>query len=290
MTIKNNTLVAEIGLKAAAAWNVASKEGDGGDALATHALYIAARVASFDALVNRGSKSEPEIETVSFDLLTYDVDPFNADGSVDMKLKAARTAAVAQHVFGLDELDNAVKQRIGRASKMALYLARKYAHLDDEEYMLQVATRTVKVSRATGSNMTTCLVVPHEAIYSPPAEDADEEDKAYYERNRMAPKTLNGKDKASLAELGKRANPPKTTRAAGEAKDKGASLVASIDYVNAIVLQNANPDADESDIALSNELRRKLFDLSQSIAAYFAADPLDESDDIDFGQSKEIAA
>lgn len=268
----------EIGRKAASNWNEAGKYGDGGDALATHALFIAFRTGMFQANVNRGTKAEPEIETVSFELNDVDSDPRNVDGSVDGKLKTARTVAIAEQVFGVVDLDNAFKQRLARCIKLALFLGRKYAHLDDEEYFKAVATRVVKVARANGGNMTTCLVVPHEAIFAEPAEDADEEDKAYYERNRMAPKTLNGKDKASLAELSRRANPPKAARAAGDNKDKGASLVASIDFVNAIVMQNANPDADETDVALSSELRRKLFGLASNIAAYFAIDPLEDEE------------
>lgn len=276
--LSNSQLVSEIGRKAATAWNEAAKYGDGGDALATHALYIASRMVTFEALVNRGTKAEPEIETIAFDFLEYDVEPRNNDGTVDTKLKSARTAAIAEHVFGLVDLDNASKQRISRASKMALYLARKYADDDDETFLARVSTRQMQVQRAGGKSMTTCLVVPEGAIFAEPAEDADDEVKNRYKKMIDEPRTLNGKDKASLAELSRRANPPKATRAAGENKSSGASLEASIDFVTAIVLQNSNPDADESDVALSPALRRKLFVLSQQIAAYFVSDPLEDEE------------
>lgn len=290
MTEQNNTLAIEIGRKASTAWNEASKYGDGGDAMATHALFIAYRTMTFNAQVNRGTKAEPEIEHVSFDLAEYDVDPHNNDGTVDTKLKAARTVAVAEQVFDLSDLDNASKQRISRASKMALYLARKYADDDDDTYFARVSTRSVHVQRAKGKSMTTCLVVPEGAIYAEPAEDADDEVKRRYKKMVDEPRTLNGKDKASLAELSKRANPPKATRAAGDNKDKGATLVASIDFVTAIVMQNANPEADESDVALSNEVRRKLFKLASEIANYFTLDPMEEDETNENEASEEAAA
>jgi hypothetical protein len=278
----NNTAARDIGIRAASNWNDAAKYGDGGDALATHALFIAARTMTFTALVNRGTKSEPEIEEVSFDLSDMPNDPFNKDGSVDGKLKSARTVAVAQSVFGYEELDNALKQRLARAVKMALYLSNLYASDDDETYFARVSTRQVKVTRPGGANMSTCLVVPEGAIFAAPADDADEEVRNRYVKMIDEPRTLNGKDKASLAELGRRANPPKAPAAGNKGKsttDRGASFIGSLDYVRAIVQQNANPNAEESDVALSDEVRRKLFALAQDIASYFAIDPLEDSEE-----------
>jgi hypothetical protein len=130
--------------------------------------------------------------------------------------------------------------------------------------------------------MTTCLVVPEGAIFAEPAEDADDEVKSRYAKMIDEPRTLNGKDKASLAELGRRANPPKVERAAGGngAGEKGASFIGSLHFVRAIVQQNANPNADESDIALSDDVRRELFALAQDIAAYFAIDPLESEEEL----------
>lgn len=288
MTISNNTLAVEIGRKASTAWNEASKYGDGGDALATHALYIAARTDTFEAIVNRGTKAEPEYETESFTLSELSNEPRNNDGSVDGKLKTARTVAIAQHVFGVEELDNAFKQRLGRAIKMAMYLANLYVADEDEDYFARVSTKTMQVSRSTGKTMTTCLVVPREALIAEPAEDADDIEKENYNNRRNEKTPLNGKDKASLAELSRRAAPKKETHKGADSKksDQGASFVASIDFVNAIVMQNANPEADESDVALSNDARRKLFTLAQSIAAYFAIDPLEEESE----EAEQVAA
>jgi hypothetical protein len=276
--ISNNANVSELGRKAAEQWTIAGSAGDGGDAIATHALYLAAFTMTFKAEVNRGSKAEPEIEVVEFELADVRNDPRNNDGTVDMKLKSARTVAIAETVFGISELDNAIKQRLGRAVKMALYLWDRYQK--EEDFASLVSTRTVKTRHGGRDKMTTCLVVPNEAIYPEPAEDADEEDKARYQQLRRTPKTLNGKDKASLAELGKRANPPKAQRAAGENKtDKGATLLASIAFTRAIVQQNANSDADESEVGLSETLRRELFALAQDIAAYFAVDPMEDENE-----------
>jgi hypothetical protein len=289
MTELNNAspLAVEIGRKAATAWNEASKYGDGGDALATHALYIASRETVFEAQVNRGSKAEPEIETESFTLSEVATEPRNNDGSVDGKLKSARTVAIAQHVFGVAELDNAFKQRQARAIKLAMYLANMYRDDDDETYYNRVSTKTMQVARATGKTMTTCLVVPREALVAAPAEDADDIEKENYNNRRNEKTPLNGKDKASLAELSRRANPPKAAiKGSDERNDKGASFIASLDFVSAIVLQNANPEADESEVGLGNDARRKLFTLAQNIAAYFAIDPLEDDSD----EEEQVAA
>jgi hypothetical protein len=132
---------------------------------------------------------------------------------------------------------------------------------------------------ASKDKMTICLVVPEEAVFAAPAEDADDEVKARYEASRNLPRTLNGKDKASLAELGRRANPPKATggnTGGRDEKGKEQTFVASLAFVRAIVQQNSNEQADESEVGLSEAIRRELFGLAQDIAAYFAIDPMED--------------
>lgn len=281
MTNLENTNYVEIGRKAAASWLDASVKGEGGDALATEALYIAARTVTFTAVINTGSSAEPVLEHFDFDLSDMATDPRNADGSVDGKMKQARTVAVADKVFGLAApLDNASKQRIRRAITNALYLCNRHKDMSDEDYFKAVATRTVKMNHAGSEKMTTCLVVPYGAVFAPPAEDADEEDKAAYERNKDAPQTLHGRDKASLNELRRRANPPKSAArdsAGARDQDAGRSFNGALDYVSAIVAQWTNPEG-ESELAPNHEIRIKLFSLQSQIAALFAADPLTDDE------------
>ncbi len=124
------------------------------------------------------------------------------------------------------------------------------------------------------------LVVPFSAVHAEPSEDASDNAKAMHIAMSNVPTALDGKDKNSLAELGRRAKPPVAKRAASNDKNEGASLAASIDFVAAIVAQQLNEETPESDVALSSELRRKLFNLSSQIAAYFSADPMEESEEV----------
>lgn len=277
--VNPNAAFVEIGRRAASQWLDASVKGEGGDALATHALYIAARTCTFTAIINTGTAAEPVLEHIDFELLDMETDPRNNDGSVDGKLKQARTIAIADKVFGLSELDNASKQRIRRALTAALYLSKRNASMTDEQYFAAVSTRVVKVKHSGSDKMTTCLVVPYGAVYSPPAEDADDEEKQHYERNKDAPQTLHGRDKASLNELRKRANPPKEQRDSNGAReqDAGRSFVGAVDYVSAMLAQWTNPEG-ETDVAPNKELRLKLFTLQSQIAAVFAADPLTDEE------------
>jgi hypothetical protein len=217
--------------------------------------------------------------TTTQTLLRLATDPRNNDGSVDNTMKQARTVAIADKVFGLSELDNASKQRIRRALTSALYLAKRHEAMSDDDYFKAVATRVVKTRHAGSDKMTTCLVVPYGAIYAPPAEDADEEEKANYIRNATAPQTLHGRDKASLSELRRRANPPKATRDSNGAReqDAGKSFNGALDFISAIVAQCAATDG-ECELALNSEQRIKLFALSQSIAQLFSADPLTDEE------------
>jgi hypothetical protein len=274
-----NTRFVDLGRRASAQWLDASVKGDGGDALAVEALYVAARTATFTAVVNVGTAAEPIMENHDFELLDLETDPRNGDGSVDGKLKTARVNAVADKVFGITDMDNAFKQRLRRAVQLSLYLTKRHAGMDDEAYFAAVTTRTVKVKHAGSEKMTTCLVVPYGAIYSPPAEDADEEDKASYQRNKDAAQTLHGRDKASLNELRRRANPPKATRDSNGSReqDAGRSFNQSIDFVTAIVAQ-CLVENGECDVALNKEQRIKLFQLQSNIASLFVADPLSDEE------------
>lgn len=265
-TLNTNAIAAfDLGKEAARRWGLSVQHGEGGDANAIVALVHAQRLLTFTATVER--KKEDTAESFDFDILSLPEPYWNADGSKDTRKMAARTAALAKRLFGIDELSNAIKTRLARCIKVAVYLINSLSHLSDDELI-----NTVTIDKGK-------LSVPYGLVTNEPAEDASAKEKAVYQAMRDDPVALDGKDGLSLAELGKRANPPKASRAAASGNsDNGASFVASLDFVTAIVTQQLNEDADESDIALNSDVRRKLFSLSQQIAAYFAADPLEEEE------------
>jgi hypothetical protein len=259
-TLNNNANAVSLGMQAAAKWNSSQNAGDAGDALAITAMYYAARTMSFSATVER--KKEGVTETVDFDLDDLASPLYNADGSKDTKAMAARTLAMANKLFGVTTLSNAMKQRIGRSLKAALYLSQRHALMDDDAYFAAVVMKGSKV------------VVPYAAVHASPAVDASDNDKAVYEAMSDKACTLDGKNGASVAELLRRANPPKATRAAGDSKDEGATLKGSVQYVHAVMLQQIAA-TDECDIALGEERRKELYALMTTLTAYFAADPVE---------------
>lgn len=268
MTIKTNTQETfHFGKEAARLWGLSIERGEAGDANAILALVHAQRTVSFDATVER--KGEQSQETFEFDVLSF-ADPYwNNDGSKDTRKMAARTAALALRLFDISEVTNAIKQRLSRSIKCAIYLLNACSHMADDELFAAITLKGNK------------LVVPNELVRVEPSETASENEKAIYEAMKGRPLILDGKDKASLAELSRRANPPKANRAAGENKDNGASFNTSVKFVTAIVQQQLVETDDENavaDVALSDEARRELFKLAQYISAYFSADPLEDTE------------
>lgn len=259
-----NTTV-EIGKEAARLWNLSIERGDQGDANAIVALVHAQRFVTFTATVERKNGSEPIMEDFDFSVVDCANPYHNNDGSKDVRKMAARTAALALRLFGISELSNAIKTRLARCIKSAVYLINSLASLGDDELLESVRVQAGK------------LVIPYGLVSDEPKEDASAKEKLAYAKLADMPISLDGKDGMSLAQLGKRANPPKANRAAGEQKDKGASFGASIDFVTAVVRQWNQPDA-ETDSAPNRELEQKLFALSQEIAAYFVANPVAEDE------------
>lgn len=260
MTISNNTVATELGAKAAQAWDKSASSGDAGDALAINALYLASRTMTFTAEVER--KKEDIIEKLDFDFNDWMTPLFNADGSKDTRAMAARTSAVVLRVFGMTEVNGATRVRIERTKKIADYLAKRHAFMEDDAYATAVTMKGNK------------LVVPHAAVHTEPKPDASDNEIAIYDAMKDKPCTLDGKNNASLAQLGRRATPPKETRHATVATDKGNSLNASVDYLTAIVRQLNSVDA-ECEVALDNAMREKLYFLVNGLATYFEADPIE---------------
>lgn len=253
-----------MGKEAARRWNLSTEHGDAGDANAIVALVHAERVLTFSATVER--KKEETEETFEFSILDFANPYWNNDGSRDNRKMSARTAALASRLFGIEEITNAGKQRIARTVKCAIYLLNSLKDKTDEELFAAVYLKGNK------------LIVPNELVREEPKPDASENEKAIYEAMKGRPLVLDGKDKASLAELSRRANPPSANRAAGDNKDNGASFNASLNFVAAIVAQQLNEETGEADIALNTDQRLSLFKLAQDIAAYFSADPLEEEE------------
>lgn len=260
----NVNSIREFGIEAARRWTLSNQHKEAGDANAIVALVQADRCMTFNATVER--KKEDTAEEFEFSIVEC-VEPYwNNDGSKDTRKMAARTSALALQLFGISELTNANKQSLSRCLKAAVYLIVQLRGMTDEQLLEAVTLKNGK------------LVAPYGLVKAEPKEDASDNDKAIFEAMKDKPLVLDGKDGASLAELGRRANPPKTNRAAGEQKDKGASFTASLSYVSAVVAQWNNPDG-ESDAAPSKEIERQLFQLAQQIASYFEANPIGEEEE-----------
>lgn len=274
--IQNNANVEAIGKEAARRWGLRDEHGSAGDANAICALVYADRTMTFTANVQR----KDSVETFDFDVKSLATPLFNNDGTKDTKAMSARTDALLLKLFGIEERTNAINTSLARCIKSAVYLIDAVA---DVELDALIGFKDADGKDVPGivSMKAAKLVVPYGLVMKAPAEDASDNDKAVYEVMKEKPLVLDGKNGASLAELGKRANPPKAKRAAGDSdkgNDQGASFAGSLEFVRAIVQQNSNPDADESEVALSDELRRNLFALAQDIAAYFAIDPLEDAE------------
>ena len=271
-SISNTQETLALGKEAGRRWGLSAQHGDAGDANAIVALVHAERTMTFTATVER--KKDDTAETFDFSITDFANPYWNNDGSKDTRKMAARTACLAERLFGISDVTNAVKQRIARTLKCAIYLIGALRDMTDEELFDAVKLK--------GSN----LVVPYQLVKPEPSEDASDNEKAFFAAMTGKPLVLDGKDKNSLAELSRRANPPKAERAAGENKDKGASFIASVDFVTAIVQQQLNEEAAESDIGLNSDARQKLFRLAQYISAYFAADPMDAEEEAPIAAAK----
>lgn len=258
--ITNNDAAITFGKDAAKNWATAQSKGDAGDALATCALYLAHYTMTFTATVSR--KGSDIDETIDFTVADLASPLFNADGSKDIKAMAARTATLAKRVFEIDTLNNAIKTRLSRCIERAIYLANAIGDVDDFADKV-----TIKANK---------LVVPYGLVHEAPVEGVDSDnDIAVHDAMKDKLVSLDGKNGNSLAELSKRARPKATPRAATAPANKGDSLVESVKFVHAIMLQQIDPAADETDVALSSDLRRMLFDLQVTLGAYFVADPIE---------------
>lgn len=275
-TVENeiNNDVSVLGAKAVALW----KQGDKGDAVATYCLWQAHHMVTFQAFIK--DKKGSIIETITFDL--HDMnrhsvnyrDCRNEDGSRNVKAVNARTIEVASRIFGLTEPTVAQKQRIDRALEIVAGFER--LNLKQEDVTLSNRNE---------------LVVPYVVMNAEPdKEKATTNELNAYERLRDSNTALDGKDGQSLAALKRRLTPPKTKGADERSTtDKVVSFVNSVKFIGAVMVAR-NDDTGENkaadDIpAFSGPIKNDLWNLYQSLGAYFEADPMADIQEVPFAKA-----
>lgn len=263
-TIENND-VSQLGQKAVSLW----KQGDKGDAVATYCLWIAHHQVTFQALVK--DKKGHTVETLTFDL--HDMnrhsanyrDCRNEDGSRNVKAVNARTIEVASRIFGLAEPTVAQKQRIDRALEIVAGFERLNLNMED----------------VTLSNRNE-LVVPYVVMNAEPDPDKSSTNEMNaYERLRDSYTALDGKDGQSLAALKRRLSPPKAKGADDRSSsDRVVTFVNSVKFIGAVMVarndESGENNAADDIPAFSGQIKSDLWNLYQSLGAYFEADPIEE--------------
>lgn len=258
MTITNTNQAMEYAKTAGNAFVSAEKNDAKGEAYA-----IAALVASWDSfeLSYTVERKKDEYDAPVTILVSQVMDKtFNRDGTEDKKATGARKLALAKQLFGIEEPSNAHLSKINRALMAARYLVHHKADV------------TIKAGK---------LTIPYGLVEAAPKDNASSKAKLQYEMMKDKPVSLDGKEGMSLSALRARATAqfPVNKRASRtNTKDTGTTLVASIKLVRA-TLESQLADNGESNVALTDSLRRELYMLTQSAAAYFAADPIGDIED-----------
>lgn len=256
---ETNNSVLSYGSDAVKAWERGTKALGTGDQLAVYALAHAWEETVFIAkIMDRKGTVEKEFD---FDLQDYvTIEPKNEDGSRNNKETKARTDAVCLQVFGLtsDKVDQGIKQRINRALEVIKFIFGQGYQASDLEI-----SKTGRIS------------VPYKCLNDAPAEDASKNEVKTWAAMQGETVELDGKKGHTIAELQRRAK-PKPLRNAGAANpDKGAELRASISFVTATMAHLLAGNADKNVPAPNKEMRKLLFDLNTTLAAYFTADPVE---------------
>ena len=263
--IENTVDVADLGKKAVGLW----RQGDKGDAVATYCLWLAHHQITFQANVT--DKKGSILETITFDL--HDMnrhsanyrDCRNEDGSRNIKAVNARTVEVASRIFGLAEPTVAQKQRIDRALELVAGFER-----------LNLPLEAISLSNRNE------LVVPYVVMNAEPDPDkATTNEINAYERLRDSDTALDGKAGQSLANLKRRLSPPKAKGAdQNKSTDRVVSFVNSVKFVSTVIVARNDESGDDKaadDIpAFSGAIKSDLWNLYQSLGAYFEADPMSE--------------
>lgn len=280
-TLNNFPEVAMIGKQATSAWQSADRQNTKGDQLAIYALFHASHKVSLMANVY-DRKGDIE-EVITFDLLDLATVPTNADGNRNNKVMSARTVAIATSIFGMlpEQVDQAFKNRLNRAMQVVFYF-HKLGY-------------TLEQVQLTEKNKQQMLKLPFTALNDPPVADdkgaIDEEELDHYNRLKDSSVALDGKTGKTVAELQRRANPPRQRDNNGNngEQDKAQQLNNAVSFVSAVV-KTAVTDDEENDgkseaernkfaIAFNKPTRSELWRLHQYLVQYFEADPMDAEEE-----------
>ena len=240
-------------------WGKASHETAKGDAFGTHA-GLALWNYEFNFTVDVGG-DVTETHTTSLSKMHEPL--FNEDGTTSAKAIGARFRSCCVNVFGIATPDQGQEAGVRRVLKNVRYI---------------MALDAAKDTKLNGNR----LVVPYRCIVKEPDAKASENKKQEYKDLRNSPRVLDGKKGTSLRELANRAsemfpaNPRSATTDSKPSLEK--SLAEAVKFLNERLTTLIDPNAKEADIALSNERRLEMFALANNLAAYFAADPIEEAD------------
>jgi hypothetical protein len=271
-TVLDNASVLDLGKRAFEYFRTADRDGAKGEAMATYCLWIAHNTMTFEADVT--DRKGNIVETLRFDLAEANphssgyVDLRNEDGSRNIKGIAARNAAIAKRVFGIEELSNADKTRIARCLKLVAFFQRSGLEME-----------AVKLSKRNE------LIVPYEVMNAEPDEKATTNERTVYERMVGTDHAIDGKHGNSLSELHRRANPPKERSAQSPDNDaqRAVSFFNSVKMVTAIITarndENGDDKAADGIPAFGGELKANLWNLYQQLGSYFEADPIEEEEE-----------
>lgn len=283
-TLNNAPEVQDYGKQAAASWFQGDNANDKGDQLAIMALFHAFHKVTLNALVTN-RKGEVE-EVIKFDLADLATEPKNESGGRDNKVIGARTNAIAKYVFGIeaDDVDQAFKNRLARAMQVVFYFVQMGYALD------QVSLIDKKVKRRGKTVTTKVLKLPFTAVNDAPQADEsgsiDEEELDTWNRLRDGFVSLDGTKGRTVAELQRRANPPKP-RGQGanttQPVDKSANFVGAVNVFLA-TLHEMTDDNAESDIALTKGLRKAMWEAHALLTKLFDAEPLDAEEAAEFNK------
>ena len=273
-SIENTVSVLDLGKSAMRLFKSADTNNGRGEAVASYALWLAAHQNIFTARVIEKGK---ETETFSFDLWEAVIDhpsyviPRKADGSTDGLKVRARNRAIALEVFGIDELSSNDKTRINRCLRLIASFAAK--NLPFEAVSLSSANE---------------LIVPYH-IAMPPLSKKESEDETKVE-TRFAmhdkPTKITGTEGRSINAMLQRAYPPKAKGAdERNTTDKIVSFVNSVKFIGAVIVarndESGENNAADDIPAFSGAIKSDLWNLYQSLGAYFESDPIEDNGEIE---------
>jgi len=280
-SLPSNNDISAIGAKAVSRWTDADTQKGAGDANGIFAVLNAHFTMTFDYVVER--KKEDTSESYSCSILDY-LDKgkwMNADGTNDSKRKSAAVVAIGQKLFGIVDLNDGQKQAIfRRCIPAAAYILENLPEVTELHQLLDlVSLETVVIGKDKAGNDIEVeqLSLPRHLVLEPLAEDASKNEQRMFEATKDVPILLDGSQGNSIKTLQDRAKPKRAPQTTAPSADKGKSLLDSVKLVATVVAEWNDADAT-TDLAPNEEMRQQLFALAQSIAAYFAADPLEANE------------